>query len=412
MNLRKKILRALGAFASTTALTAGTALAAWEGVSIELTGLLGQELAVSSATSKVYIPILQDRALAVLDGVRSQRLEMSIRPTSVGYSAASGRLFVAGMFDNVVVAIDEATGLQTHIPVGAAPDNIVVDEARGKIYVARWGGITGQGGLAIIDSATLAVRDVAVSGSITAIAHDERTGNVFLTGGSPGSGDFLLALDAAGSVITRVTMGYTAHALAVDSRDGRVYVGSMSGRPVGGAVVNRVVTVYAQPGMQVVSRIELPAVQTYSPTVFLVDPQQPGLYFASGESNTLRRIDANGGNLQAWQLPLGETLLQDGRQVINGIHGLNADPASGSLFVSSPVGNLVAQFDPATALTEKIAISGARGISVLGFLPGGRMLVADVGDQRFYLLQRNEGRALNPIARDAKVRSLRRLIRE
>lgn len=119
----------------------------------------------------------------MFDGVAPPaRMELAIKPTAVGYSSSTGRLFVAGMFDIAVVAIDEATGMQTSIGVGSYPDTIIVDDVRGKVFVSNWGGITQQGGFSIIDSRTLSVRKVALDGAVSEMALDRETGVLFLTG--------------------------------------------------------------------------------------------------------------------------------------------------------------------------------------------------------------------------------------
>jgi DNA-binding beta-propeller fold protein YncE len=391
MHIRKNVLCA---FALCAALASGSALAAWERLAVEIGGGPLPEIAFSPATSRIYIPLVQDRALSVVDGARTQRLELPMRPTAVGYAASSGRIFVAGMFDNAVVAIDEATGVQTRLSVGVAPDNILVDDARGKVYVSNWGGIQGRGSLSVIDSATLAVRNVALNTAITAMAYDRTTGSVFLTGESQ-----VIAVSPDGELLASAAGGFRTYSLAVDPRDGRVYVGALSGNPLGGVSVNRVVTVYAQPRLEVISRVEFPAVQHYNPLVFLVDPRQPGLYAASLEGSTLRRIDPNG-NVHSWQLPLGSSVLEDGRQITHGIFGLNADPGSDRIFVSSPAAGMIAEFDPATGVMQEVE----DGLLLVYFMPGGRMLVTDSRDGKAYLLRRAELLQQNPLTRDNKAR--------
>lgn len=389
MNPRKSVLRALGAFV-TLAFASVSAVAAWERQAIDAGGIPGAKIATSTATSRTYIPLLQDRALAVFDGASAPaRMELAIKPTAVGYSAVGGRLFVAGMFDNAVIVIDEASGSQTRIAAGSHPDNILVDDVRGKVYVSNWGGITGQGGITVIDTATLASRTVPLGGAVTAMAHDAQAGTVVVTvAPGPATQDFLAALDAQGNLVARLDAGYSAYSLAVDSRDGRVYVGGLSGSPLGGATVSRVLSVFSLPGLTLVSRREWTSQQTYHPLTFLVDPAQPGLYIGSGESTVLTHVDASGG-MQSWQLPLGETTLQDGRRVTNGIFGLDADPANGRIFASSPVGSLVAEFNPVTGATELVGIPGAVGFDAVHFLGSGTVLVTDAGnDRQFTLLKR------------------------
>lgn len=388
--MKASIVRALMVALATWSAAQG--LAAWDQKAVDAGGIPGQEIAISSATSLAYIPLLQQRALAVFDGERMSRIELDIKPTTVGYSEATGRLFVLGMFDNAVIAIDEATGSKTRLAVGSYPDNIIVDDVRGKVYVSTWGGIRGQGGLAVIDSRSLAVRDVPLGGYVTGMALDPETGNLFLTGETPiDRSSFLAALDSEGNVVAREDTGYQAYSLAVDSRTGYVYLAGLSERPTDNRAVDRIFSVYAQPGLQLVTRHAWPTGADLFRLNFLVDPAEPGLYFSSGQSTTLLRLDAEGRNLKTWQLPLGNTLLEDGRTVINGIFGLDADPATGHIFVSSPVGSLVAEFDPTTGAADVVGIPGAVGFSAVHFWPDStRMLVTDgAGDFQLTLLRRS-----------------------
>jgi DNA-binding beta-propeller fold protein YncE len=377
--MKATLLRTL-AFA-IVAWSAGEPIAAWDQRTVDVGGIPGQRIAISSATSRAYIPLLQQRALAVFDGERTSRLELDIKPTAVAYSAATGRLFVAGMFDNALVAIDEATGARTRIAVGSYPDLVVVDEVRGKVFVSNWGGIAAQGGVSVIDSHTLSVvRNIPLGGSVTAIVQDANTGHVFITGETPGaSRGFLAELDSEGNVVARENdLGYQVYSIAVDSRNGRVYVAGLSGRPT--QAIDRIFRVYSQPGLQLVTRHVWPAGPDWSKLNFMIDPAAPGLYFSSGQSTTLLWLDADGNDLRTWALPLGDTRFEDGRRVVNGIFGLDADPATGRIFVSSPVGSLVAEFDPATGATDVLGIPGAVGFNTVEFWPdSSRMLVLDAG---------------------------------
>lgn len=372
------------------------AFAAWIQEVVDAGGIPGQHIAISSATSKAYIPLLRDKALAVFDGVAPpSRMELAIKPTAVGHSAATGRLFVAGMFDNAVVAIDEATGVQlSTMGVGSYPDTIIVDDVRGKVFVSNWGGVTQQGGFSIIDSHTLSVRNVALDAAVTEMALDRETGVLFLTAERVRQQSFIVAADTDGNIAGRSDVGFRAYSLAVDSRNGRVYVGGLAADPLYGVTGDRLLWVFTQPGLQLVNRVAWSTGTDGSALSFMVDPTQPGLYFGRWQSDTLLRVDANGNNLQSWPLSLGNTVLSDGRTVVNGIIGLDADPATGRIFISSPTGGLVAEFNPATAATNIVQIPGAVGFNSVTFWPdSNRMLVTDAADERHLTLLRREGPA-------------------
>jgi hypothetical protein len=190
-----------------------------------------------------------------------------------------------------------------------------------------------------------------------------------------------------------VAENFRAYSLAVDSRDGRLYVGSFSGSPAGGATVNRVVTIYGQ-GLQQISRIELPVVQqNYHPLAFLLDPQQPGLYLASLNEPAVRRIDPNGANLQSWQLPLE-----------SGISQFKSDPATGRIFLLAPQDHVIAEFKASTGTIEEVEASGSDQFALVHFMSAERMLVLDGRDGKFYLLTNTPALQQNPLTRDNKAR--------
>jgi DNA-binding beta-propeller fold protein YncE len=70
------------------------------------------------------------------------------------------------------------------------------------------------------------VRRVALGGSPGAVAVDERAGCVVvLTGGLPGTINYVSMLDArTGALLRRLPVGVAANGMAVDGRNGRVFV--------------------------------------------------------------------------------------------------------------------------------------------------------------------------------------------
>jgi hypothetical protein len=385
-----KILRGFLA-ASTIALGSAVSHAAWEQTSFDIGGLPGGNLAISSKTSLAYIPILQQKALVTFDGEKSTRLDFDIKPTSIGYSAATGQVFVVGGFDNAVVVLDEATGTRTRLALGTFPSSILVDDVRGKAYTPNWGGIGGQGSLSIIDSRALTVRTVSLSGYVSSFVQDRATGNLFVVVDRHGEGTALLALDADGNLLAREPLGYQAYSLAVDSRTGHVYSAGLSHAPyLDVDTVERIFRVFAQPGLQLVTKHVWPAGRDWYKLNFVVDPEKPGLYFSSGGNTALFRVNAAGHDLEMWNLPLGTTTLYDGRTVANGIFGLDPDPATGNLFLSSPIGQFFAEFNPRTGVTEMTTIPGAVGFSGVQFWPdSSRVLVLDgAADFQLTILRR------------------------
>jgi hypothetical protein len=71
------------------------AFAAWLQQVVDAGGLPGANIAISSATSKAYIPLLREKALAVFDGVAPPyRMELAIKPTAVADSSSTEEFVV------------------------------------------------------------------------------------------------------------------------------------------------------------------------------------------------------------------------------------------------------------------------------------------------------------------------------
>ena len=182
-------------------------------------------------------------------------------------------------------------------------------------------------------------------------------------------------LDSEGNMVAGQLIGYHAYSLGVDSRTGRIYVAALSkGPPYRDGEVSRIFRVYS-PGLQLVKEHIWPAGTDWSQLNFAVDPAEPGLFFGSPQNNLLFRVDANGEDLRAWNLPMGTTLLADGRTVVSGLYGLTADPVTGNLFVVSTAGGLLAEFNPRTT-----AIDFMPGYGAVNFWPDNRRLLVVGGE--------------------------------
>ena len=117
------------------------------------------------------------------------------------------------------------------ISVAADPRAVVVDGARGRIFVAHRGAMTGQ--ITLIDARTLRIlRAVTVGAAPTALALDERDGHVFVvTAGSVFTHDAgsVSMLDSTSGTVLRTQPGGTLPtAVAVDQRTRRVFVTTMT----------------------------------------------------------------------------------------------------------------------------------------------------------------------------------------
>ena len=99
-----------------------------------------------------------------------------------------GRVYVANNGDNSLSILGAHSGTPLHtVAVGQNPDAVAVDERKGRVYVASAGATdaagnpVGPGSVDVLDARTGQIaRTMAVGVAPSAVAVDERTGDVFV----------------------------------------------------------------------------------------------------------------------------------------------------------------------------------------------------------------------------------------
>ncbi len=196
-----------------------------------------ERIAVDEQAGTVFASSSNTPLVAVLDA-HSGRL---IRATKVGQGPGllaidepHGRVVVANVLDNSVSVLDARGGaLVRTVFGGLEPRGLAVDGRTGRAFV-----VTGDGTVRVLDTGNGALIHAINVGATAAmddlsreIAVDERDGRVFVV--SPRR-NAVSVLDARGGAILRtVRVGTTPIAVAVDSTRGRAYVVSQgSPQPV------------------------------------------------------------------------------------------------------------------------------------------------------------------------------------
>jgi YVTN family beta-propeller protein len=164
------------------------------------TTVLSQDLralAVDARTHRVFVANDLAGTVSVLDarsGANLRTLTVGSRPSAIAVDERKGRVYVVNDGDNSLSILDAHSGtpLQT-VAVGQNPDAVAVDARTGRVYVASAGATdaagntVGPGSIEVLDAHSGQIaRTMAVGIAPSAVAVDERTGDVFVVnaGGS------------------------------------------------------------------------------------------------------------------------------------------------------------------------------------------------------------------------------------
>lgn len=236
----------------------------------------------------------------------------SRQPNAITVDQATGQLYVTSRSDNNLALIDGRSGLWTgSIVVGASPWGVAVDGLRA--YVSNFSDNT----VTVIDTALGNVISTLPVASQPALA-------------AAGAGKGYVASFAAGSasIVTDTAVqqvSTAAEALGIAYLDGKLYVGSRSGKRL---------TVIDVASAQVIMTVTLPgpafavAANPVSGRVFVVDAANDRLY----------ALDATTGALAA-TLPTGRQNINDGGQ------GLAVDSVRGQVYVANYVDGTITVVD-------------------------------------------------------------------
>jgi len=200
-------------------------------------GLAPVAATVDEQTHRAFVANYGDASLSVLDahsGAHLATIAVPPLPSLLAIASAAGRLYVGtdtsdAAGHTIVTVLDTANGQRLRtVAVGAGASAIAVQQPTGHVFVAN----EGDNSVSMLDARsgrvlrTLGVGDVPV-----ALAIDDRSGRVFVVNEGPERDGFPIGpssislLDAdTGAVLRTVTVGYGARALAIDERQGHVFV--------------------------------------------------------------------------------------------------------------------------------------------------------------------------------------------
>jgi DNA-binding beta-propeller fold protein YncE len=353
----------------------------------------GGNLAYSQATGRLYVPLTQEGALAVVDeSLAVTKIALPTKPFAVAVDHAAGRVAAISLSGNQLHLLDEASGSLRTVAVGVMPSAVRVNELTGRVYVSSWGGLESHGSVSVVDPATMRATTTRVNGAAVELGLDPPTGHAYVTFERPyGGSGYLGVFDAQGHFVHEVQLGSRPYALHVDSAGRRVFVGSATSS-------GKVLHVLEAGSLRVLARVPFEGEAAY-PARMSFDGASRRLYFGSGSSSRLHSVDADGGDLRTWDLALGTVEYHGTRQ--NTIHGLQVHSASGTVYVASPSGNLLSAFDPVTTRLDRVMLPGAVGFSTVAFSPDDqRIVVPDAAaDDQITVLKRAPA-AIHGIARD------------
>lgn len=202
-------------------------------------GALPQAVVVDARTRRAFVAH-QDGTIDVLDATTGA-LVRAVRVGRFGYgqddiaiAGRAGHVFVASAGTTrrgtTVSVLDARSGdIIRTVAVGENPHCVVVDERRGRVFVATARGVSA------LDAHTAAVvRTIDVGALVNLLALDTRTGRLFVaTEGTDrqglvpiaGGAGAIRAIDArAGAVIHTVAVGREPSSMALDARTGRLFV--------------------------------------------------------------------------------------------------------------------------------------------------------------------------------------------
>lgn len=200
------------------------------------------DIAVDGRTRRVFVT--GPTSTTMLDE-RNGRV-LRVDPVGADYGGTTimdeiaGRLFVIDVGQARISTIDGRSGAVLHtlkVAADASPHQFAVDDRAGRAYLVA--GVDGT--VSVIDTSTGAlVRGIRLDRNASAVAVDERTGHVFVTGQAPmvnilggpvnsGPGTVMVLDARTGAVLHQVTVGVDPIDVGADERTGHVFVVNLGG---------------------------------------------------------------------------------------------------------------------------------------------------------------------------------------
>jgi YVTN family beta-propeller protein len=215
-------------------------------------------IAVNSETNKVYVlnrcanaQDCRNGTVTVIDGATNSSTSVavgynigSIRPRSLAINATTNKIYVVNYCgsdpfcgrNGTVTVINGADNYTSSVNVGRLPVVLAVNPVTNLIYVPD-----SENDMTIINGATNGTSTITIN-TPKDVAVDEVTNKIYGTGVTTTGEAFVTMVDGATTAKTRITIGGSAVALAINRLTNRIYISS-GGSPgivhvVGGGFYN------------------------------------------------------------------------------------------------------------------------------------------------------------------------------
>ena len=184
-------------------------------------------IAVDSATGKVYVTHTYSDQLSILDGATNTATDLKTGGSDlIAIDSQRGTIYLLG-YGGAVKVLDIVSGQLTERPVGRHGWGLTLDDATGRVYVAR----IEDAALAALDGASASAPAVLAAGAIPcAIAVNSKANTLYTANYGENT---VSAIDAkTGRVTATVAVGDGPKAVAFDASRNRVYVANTHGDSV------------------------------------------------------------------------------------------------------------------------------------------------------------------------------------
>jgi len=171
----------------------------------------------SGTARLLFVTLGVQLLLAVAQSSAAEPTSGLINPQGIGFDSANRKVWVVDPARDAVDVIDTASQAVREVAVGKAPVSVAVDAVAGRIYVAN----SGDGTVSAIDGVSQrVVATVAVGAHPYSIAVNRRTGEVFV---SHTFSDRTTVLDGATGGVTQLPTG-SADLIAIDEAANTAYL--------------------------------------------------------------------------------------------------------------------------------------------------------------------------------------------
>lgn len=218
----------------------------------------------------IFVVNWDDSNVTVIDGNTGAlltRVPVGLHPDSLAFDPRSDDVYVTNSGSNNVSVVSGATdSVVKTVAVGTEPCAVLVDGENADAYVANFG----SSNVTVVDPTNWITTSIPVPGSADALAENSTTGNVYV--GNYYSEDYVAVISGTANAVasTIPTPGTTPWSLAADPFDGQVFA------PLNGSGSNAV-AVIDQETNSVVTKVPV----GLSPRAIAVDAANDGVYVAN-----------------------------------------------------------------------------------------------------------------------------------